>query len=77
MSNTAMQELIEFINDNQKDFLDAEIAIFSIRGKAKLLLEKEKQQIIDAYKAGNDSTCMEHEDIEAYFNNYYNQKYKQ
>ena len=69
---TAMMELIEAIDELIKDdsgkYIDTDI--FSIRNKSQQLLEKEKEQIIEAYDCGNyDGTYIS--------DHYYNEKYIQ
>jgi len=48
MKNTAIQELIEFMSREDVRYVDQCV------NKAKQLLEKERQQIIDAVKFGRD-----------------------
>ncbi len=73
-----MQELIQWINHNDK--YDAPIEAFDIVIKAIKLLEKEKEQIIDAFESGYKS-CDIDEAFEinrklASGEQYYNQKYQ-
>jgi hypothetical protein len=54
---TAMQQLIEIIDRTEKlleneNNLAMSSALFSAKNMAELLLKKEKEQIIDAYKQG-------------------------
>tara|TARA_R110002126_G_scaffold214988_3_gene361161 strand:+ start:915 stop:1148 length:234 start_codon:yes stop_codon:yes gene_type:complete len=73
---TAMQELIEYANEF--DFGGWEDVFIK---KATELLEKEKEQIIDAYKQGcgyeyeyiDDESTSYKEDAEEYYNQTYNQ----
>ena len=65
---TAMQELIE---EMEYCYKDHNIFLKSTIEKAKKLLEKEKEQIIDAYNQGTldgESSMLE-------YPNYYNQTY--
>lgn len=68
-TKTAMMELIQFILDNrgsQKDILD----------EAKFLLEKEKTQIVDAFKEGYYEGIrpdVNYETTEQYFTQTYKQ----
>lgn len=50
-----MQELIDFIENQEYNFLNKEQleSCNKIQNKAKELIEKEKQQIIDAWNDGN------------------------
>ena len=72
---TAMQELIEFIDFSIKHCHDSErIRIHQlvvIKERAKECLEKEKEQIINAWKSGNKYLPYENP------NEYYNQTYNQ
>ena len=65
---TAIQEMAEWsywVNNNLKSPIDAK----RVLQKATELLEKEKQQIIDAYKDGfEENVRPRHEDAEEYFN---------
>ena len=61
---TAMSELIDWIE------LGTETSVFVIRDKAKELLEKEKEQIIDAYEAAMERP------IENFAEGYYSMNYK-
>ena len=62
---TAMQELIEWIeNGNETSF-------YVLRDKAKKLLKKEKNQIIDAYNFGQQIPPFDY--AEQYYNQTYNQ----
>ncbi len=72
---TAMQELIEIINDNLKnEYTSQEFARLTIfKASAERLLEKEKEQIIDAYNQG----ALDGESSEINYPNYYNQTYNQ
>jgi hypothetical protein len=66
MEKTPMQELIEWINSNTNERGNTRLNNFDIIDKAKSLLEKEKQVIIDiADELGING------------NDYYNQKFKQ
>jgi fibronectin type 3 domain-containing protein len=67
---TAMQELIGWINENDK--YDAPIEGFDIVIKAIKLLEKEKEQIMKAYKDHHDLEHIFGLDTEQYFNQTYN-----
>ena len=71
---TAMQELIDWSYENDKP--DCTIEAYDVIKKAKDLLEKEKEQIMDAYGYGIidavDDTIQGKED---YYNQTYNQKY--
>jgi hypothetical protein len=67
---TAMQELIEIINDNLKnEYTSQEFARLTIfKASAERLLEKEREQLLNAFK--DDSW-------DKSFNEYYNQTYNQ
>jgi hypothetical protein len=71
---TAMQKLIEILEYRYKIIEDN-----SIRGAleitiedAKLLLEKEKEQIINAFDDGDFMSCGSEKDAINYYNDYYN-----
>jgi hypothetical protein len=64
---TAMQELIEYLEG------DTYVGICDIRDRAEELLEKEKEQIINAYKDNHDLGHIFGLDTEQYFNQTYNQ----
>ena len=64
---TAMQELIEYLNG------DTYAGICDIMDRAEELLEKEKEQIINAYKDNHDLGHIFGLDTEQYFNQTYNQ----
>jgi hypothetical protein len=72
---TAMQELIEIINDNLKnEYTSQEFARLTIfKASAERLLEKEKEQIIDAYYGNIDGVYGYREAGEQYYNQTYNQ----
>ena len=79
MFNTAMQELINWANECLTDKYMSEtgrIALEITIVRATDLLEKEKEQIKDAYKAGNwDGGLQEyHYDPERFYNKVYNEK---
>jgi len=63
---TAMQELIE-------DLLSGKIT--DTLARSEYYLEKEKQQIIDAFVAGDNSCCTSEENSEDYANHYFNETY--
>ena len=65
---TAMQELIEWSYENDKP--DCAIEAYDVIKKAKDLLEKEKEQIVDAFNEGIDEMAFATSGI-----NYYNQNY--
>ena len=74
---TAMQELIEFIelNIDDNDFIKHQVL-----EEADKALEKEKEQIKDAWDAGMSEgigTTMADLDYDGEFINYYNQTYNQ
>jgi hypothetical protein len=64
---TAMQELIEWIESNEIVY-NKELIL-----KLKELLEKEKEQIIDAYYGNIDGVFGYREEGEEYYNQTYNQ----
>jgi len=66
---TAMQELIEFIESTN----NTPHVNLTIMDKAKKLLEKEKEQIIDAYYGNIDGVFGYREEGEEYYNKNYNQ----
>ena len=68
MSKTVMQKTIAQIERDLNITISDE--------DKRLWFELEKQQMKDLYSAGNDSTCMEHENINDYFEQYYNLKFK-
>ena len=74
---TAMQELIEIIKKRQEDdeampfmYNDKIIAL------AESLLEKEKEQIMDAYMEGGDWESLPQPRFDNYFNQTFNTKEK-
>jgi len=72
---TAMQELIEWLNGEiytEQDPL-TQMKITAYRMKAQLLLEKEKEQIIDAYYGKINGVFGYREEGEQYYNQTYNQ----
>jgi hypothetical protein len=79
---TAMQELIEYYNRaifiEESPMLNLQLRKY--RMKAQLLLEKEKEQIKDAWDAGMSEgigTTMADLDWDGEFINYYNETYNQ
>ncbi len=83
---TAMQELLEIINNNLKnEYTSQEFARLTIfKASAERLLEKEKEQILKAYcdgaKGGANGTKGQHEFgwVSRHTRNkYYNQTYNQ
>jgi hypothetical protein len=79
MNKTAMQELIEFIGEQDADHPE----LFLVRQEAKKLLEKEKEQIIAAYYQGDVDGGREHSQRERdfithehYFNSTYQTKHQ-
>ena len=77
MSKTAITELIEYIEKLQT--LDAVINPMDIiKAKATSLLEKEKEQIIDAHESGRVAgNSNNYADRQRPSINYYNSKYPQ
>ena len=73
MNKTAMQELTE--NYFKLETIDAFIYWFSVNGEK--LLEKEKEQIIDAHLNGQSDHHFSLESRMAESEEYYNQTYKQ
>ena len=69
MSKTAMQELIEFIDD--KFIVSNSPQISSIYHKAQELLEKEKEQIMDSYLQGSFDDGPNITNSEQYYNQTY------
>lgn len=66
---TAMQELIEFIEStNNTPYVN-----LTIMDKAKKLLEKEKEQIMDSYLQGSFDDGPNITNSEQYYNQTYNQ----
>jgi hypothetical protein len=72
---TAMQELMEIINYNLKnEYSSQEFARLTIfKASAERLLEKEKEQIKDAYNDGYFGDAYKYKDWEDYYNQTYNQ----
>jgi uncharacterized membrane protein YkgB len=68
---TAIQELIEFIDD--KFIVSNSPQISFIYYKAQELLEKEKEQIADAFRNGSTSSMLGG----GHWTQYYNQTYNQ
>jgi hypothetical protein len=68
---TAMQEFIEFIDD--KFIVSNSPQISSIYHKAQELLEKEKEQIMNAYWEGGQDVPTHNSTVEEYYNQTYNQ----
>ena len=66
---TAMMELIEWLNLNG---MKPDVGIPAIKDKAQQLLEKEKEQIIEAFDYASNSDDKEYAD-----KYYYNETYKQ
>jgi hypothetical protein len=64
---TAMQELIEWTNQYEGKMISADQVIL----KAYKMLEKEKEQIIDAYEAAMERPIQNY--AEVYYNMNYNQ----
>ncbi len=79
---TAMQEFIDYMKEYNmiliKEGIEPNLLISMLQHKAEKLLEKEKEQIIDAYENG---VCDENErNLSGQFTNakqYYNQTYDQ
>ena len=70
---TAMQELMRFVDSFQEEAIHPRI----LRVKIKELLEKEKEQIENAYRDGLvASRYNENENTEEYYYNLYNQSIK-
>ena len=69
---TAMQELIEFIDD--KFIVSNSPQISSIYHKAQELLEKEKEQIMNSYWDGGQDVPSTEKRCEQYYNETYNQQ---
>jgi hypothetical protein len=75
---TAIQELIYILDVNEKNFvsvIDSKITIAYhnvIKKQIEHLLEKEKEQIIEAWKSGNK--YLPYENPNEYYNQTYNQK---
>ena len=65
---TAMQELIEWISE----YKDKMVSANQIELKAYLLLEKEKEQIIDAYYGKINGVFGYREEGQEYYNQTYN-----
>jgi hypothetical protein len=65
---TPMQELID---EMTYMLTEGERSIYALREKARKLLEKEKQQIMDAYMEGGDWESLP----QPRFDNYYNQTF--
>ncbi len=66
---TAIQELIEWTNQYEGKMISADQVIL----KAYKMLEKEKEQIIDAYYGNIDGVFGYREEGEEYYNQTYNQ----
>ena len=64
-----MQELMRFVDSFQEEAIHPRI----LRVKIKELLEKEKEQIVDAYEAAMERPIDNY--AEAYYNMNYNQTY--
>jgi hypothetical protein len=64
---TAMQELIEYLNG------DTYAGICDIRDRAEELLEKEKEQIMNAFSRGLGTELSDWEDSQQYYDRIYNQ----
>jgi hypothetical protein len=75
---TAMQELIGIINDNLKnEYTSQEFARLTIfKASAERLLEKEKEQIIEAVNYGNKQDHYDATEVEL-SNYYYNETFNQ
>ena len=70
---TAMQELMRFVDSFQEEAIHPRI----LRVKIKELLEKEKEQIMDAYRDGLVASRYNgNENTEEYYNQIYNQEPK-
>jgi len=70
MTQTAMQEAIDWVNKNYPNFNHADI-----EAKLTQLLEKEKQQICDAVKYGQNNHTVSVTSDELIRINYYNEQY--
>ena len=73
--NTAMQDAIDYVQLAREG--EAESDLRTIIYNLKNLLEKEKQQIIDAHKSGREMELVVIDELnEKYSVDYYNQTYK-
>ena len=77
---TAIQELIERLDKTERQLekennLIMSAALFAARGMALEYLEKEKEQIIEAYEAAMERPIENY--AESYYNMNYNQTYNQ
>ncbi len=73
---TAIQELISDLESKYPSLLNTH----TNEGRENInawhtFLEKEKQQIIDAFVAGDNSCCTSEENSEYYANHYFNETY--
>ena len=69
---TAMQELIDKLNNVKPTQY---CSIETIRGWAEFLLEKEREQIVNAYKEGCSDSILDESTDEVRANEYYNETY--
>lgn len=69
---TAMQELID---EMTYMLTEGERSIYALREKARKLLEKEKQQIMDAWVDGDNSDCLSEQDSSDFAERYYNETF--
>ncbi len=68
---TPMQELID---EMTYMLTEGERSIYALREKARKLLEKEKQQIMDAYMEGGDWESLPQPRFDNYYNETFNTK---
>jgi len=69
---TALQELIELLEAKEQDIFSSEyFVVHAIKMKAESLLEKEKEQIIDAFYQGRNLYNNFNDDSEEYYNETY------
>ena len=74
MEKTAVEWFMEQIGEKQPNGLYVIDTLEDVRNVFKQAKEIEKQQRQKDFKAGNDSACMDHENIEDYFNEYIKSK---
>ena len=70
---TAIQELIEWLNDYPTNV--PTIHKSAVISKAESMLEKEKEQIKDAWIDGDNSDCLSEQDSSDFAEQYYNETF--
>jgi hypothetical protein len=69
---TAMKEMLEFVHDEVQLFGSARQILIN---KIKEMIEKEKEQIINAWIDGDNSDCLTEQDSSDFAKQYYNETF--